>query len=157
LIRTDVKGKKFCVDWAIEHENPFIEVVEDILREAENLLRENHHLPRIGEGWISEMQLYYLVKSVFPDAQHHASPEWLKPMHYDVFVPSKQLAFEYQGKQHYEPVDFFGGETAFLNTQKRDREKKDKSRSGGVALVEWRYDEPISVQILNIKLKFDNS
>lgn len=153
LVRPNPNGKNFCVDWAIEHENPFIEVVEDILREAENILREKHHLPRIGEGWVSEMQLYHLVRSIFPEAQHHASPEWLKPMHFDIFVPSKQLAFEYQGKQHFEPVDFFGGERAFHNTQIRDQEKKNKCGSAGVTLVEWRYDESIQIDILQHKLK----
>ena len=133
--------------------NPFIELVEEILREAENLLRENHNLSRIGEGWLSEMQLYNLVKTIFPEAEHHATPEWLKPLHLDVFVPSKKLAFEYQGKQHFEPIDFFGGEEAFEYTQKRDQRKRLKCLSNKVTLVEWRYDEPIKSEVLETKLK----
>lgn len=153
LIRNNINGKDFCIDWAKEHENPFIELVEEILREAENLLRENHNLPRIGEGWLSEMQLYNLVKVIFPEAEHHATPEWLKPLHLDVFVPSKKLAFEYQGKQHFEPIDFFGGEEAFEYTQKRDQRKRLKCLSNKVTLVEWYYDEPINLEVLETKLK----
>jgi hypothetical protein len=148
-----MSGNNFCIDGAEEGENPFIELVEEILREAENLLRRNHNLPRIGEGWVSEMQLYNLVKTIFPEAEHHATPEWLKPLHLDVFVPSKKLAFEYQGKQHFEPVDFFGGEEAFKHTQKRDQRKILKCRTKGVTLVEWRYDEPINSEVLEAKLK----
>ncbi len=154
LLRKNINGKDFCIDWAEERENPFIELVEEILREAENLLRENHDLPRIGEGWISEMQLYNLVKTIFPEAQHHATPEWLRPLHLDVFVPSKKLAFEYQGKQHFEPIEFFGGEDAFKYTQERDWRKKLKCSSSGTALIEWRYDEPINSEVLDAKLKF---
>lgn len=132
--------------------NPFIELVEEILREAENLLRENHNLSRIGEGWISEMQLYNLVKTIFPEAEHHATPEWIKPLHLDVFVPSKKLALEYQGKQHFEAIDFFGGEKAFKYTQKRDQRKRLKCRSRRVTLIEWRYDEPINSEVLKEKL-----
>lgn len=153
LIRNNMNGKDFCIDWAKECENPFIELVEEILREAENLLRENHNLPRIGEGWLSEMQLYNLVKAIFPKAEHRATPEWLKPLHLDIFVPSKKLAFEYQGKQHFEPIEFFGGVEAFKHTQKRDQKKKLKCRSKGVTLIEWRYDEPINSGVLKAKLK----
>jgi len=153
LIRNNMSGNNFCIDGAEECENLFMELVEEILREAENLLRENHNLPRIGEGWVSEMQLYNLVKTVFPEAENHATPEWLKPLHLDVFVPSKKLAFEYQGKQHFEPVDFFGGEKAFKHTQKRDQKKKLECRLNGVALIEWRYDEPINSEVLEAKLK----
>jgi hypothetical protein len=152
LIRNNMSGNNFCIDGAEEGENPFIELVEEVLREAENLLRRNHNLPRIGEGWVSEMQLYNLVKTIFPEAEHHATPEWLKPLHLDVFVPSKKLAFEYQGKQHFEPIDFFGGEKAFKYTQKRDQRKRLKCHIKGVALIEWRYDEPINSEVLEAKL-----
>jgi hypothetical protein len=153
LIRNNISGNNFCIDGAEECENIFIELVEEILREAENLLRENHNLPRIGEGWFSEMQLYNLIKNIFFDAEHHATPEWLKPLHLDMFVPSKKLAFEYQGKQHYEPIDFFGGEEAFKRTQERDQRKKLKCHTKGVTLVEWRYDEPINSEFLMAKIK----
>ena len=68
-------------------------------------------------------------------------------------MPLRKLAFEYQGKQHFEPVDFFGGEKAFKCTQKRDQEKKEKCRMEGVALIEWHYDEPINSEVLEWKLK----
>ena len=135
LIRNNMSGNNFCIDGAEERENLFMELVEEILREAENLLRENHNLPRIGEGWVSEMQLYNLVKTVFPEAVHHANPEWLKSLHLDVFVPSRKLAFEYQGKQHFEPVDFFGGEKAFKATQLRDARKKRLCKKYRVNLI----------------------
>lgn len=141
------------LDLAEDLGNPFIELVEEILREAENLLRENHDLPRIGEGWISEMQVYNLVKTIFPEAQHHVTPDWLKPQHLDVFVPSKKLAFEYQGRQHFEPVNFFGGEVSFEITKKLDRRKMQKCKSNRVLLIYWRYDEPINHEVLAEKLR----
>jgi len=144
-------------DLAEDLGNLFKEIVEEILREAENLLRENHGLPRIGEGWISEMQLYNLVKNAFPEAQHHVTPEWLRPQHLDVFVPSKKLAFEYQGKQHFEPIDFFGGEESFERQKKLDRRKLQKCKSNGVLLIYWQYDEPINQQVLAEKLRYDKT
>ncbi len=132
--------------------NEFLDSVDDILREAENILRENCGLPRIGEGWLSEMTLFRLVESIFTDAQHHISPSWLAPQHLDIFVLSKNLAFEYQGKQHYGAIDFFGGEVSFKKRKQLDDLKMKKCNSNGVILIHWRYDEPISKEILDMKL-----
>jgi|GEM_PF-3944448 hypothetical protein len=133
--------------------NDFLDSVDDILREAENILRENHGLPRIGEGWLSEMTLFRLVESVFPDVQHHISPSWLAPQHLDIFIPSRNIALEYQGKQHYEAVDFFGGEASFEKRKQLDDLKMRKCNSNEVVLIHWRYDEPITKELLEIKLK----
>jgi len=146
LLRKDADRAKYVG-------NPFMELVEEILREAENLLRDKHGIPRIGEGWVSEMELYDLIKTVFPEVRHHATPEWLKPQHLDVFVPSRKLAFEYQGKQHLEPVDFFGGQESFENTVNRDRLKAQKCRAKGVILIQWLYTEPIDQTTLMEKLR----
>lgn len=141
------------IDGCEEIGNPFLELVEEILREAENDLRENHGLPRIGEGWVSETQLYRLIQSVFPDAIQHATPDWIKPQHFDVFIPSKGIAFEYQGKQHFEPIDFFGGQEAFEQTMKRDKLKVQKCKSNGIFLIHWLFDEPIKESVLKTKLQ----
>ena len=141
------------IDGSEEIGNPFSELVEEILREAENDLRENHGLPRIGEGWVSETRLYRMTQSIFPDAQQHATPDWLKPQHLDVFVPSRRIAFEYQGKQHFEPIDFFGGQVAYAKTVKRDEIKAQKCKSNGVLLIQWQFDEPIKLSVLIAKLQ----
>lgn len=132
--------------------NEFLDVIDDIMREAENILRENHGLPKIGEGWISEMTLFKLIESVFPDAQHHVRPPWLTPQHLDIFVHSEKLAFEYQGKQHYEAIDFFGGVASFVKMKLLDDLKIKKCKSNEVILIHWRYDEPITKGVLDIKL-----
>jgi hypothetical protein len=143
--------------WLIKRSTPPLsEIVDDILREAENLLRERHGLPRIGEGWVSEMQLYDLVQEHFADAQHHVSPSWLKPQELDVYVASKKLAFEYQGIQHFEPLEFFGGPEALNRRLALDERKRSKCRSAGVVLIEWRFDEPIVRTSLLEKLRSTN-
>jgi hypothetical protein len=132
--------------------NPFIELVDDVLREAENMLRDRHGLPRIGEGWVSETKLFKLVQSIFPDAQPHAMPDWLMPQHLDVYIASKRLAFEYQGRQHFEPVSYFGGDSAFEATLERDKLKVKKCKANGITLIHWDYDEPITLETLTSKL-----
>jgi len=62
----------------------------------------------------------------------------------DMFVPSKKFAIEYQGRQHYEPIEFFGGEAAFIEQIKRDELKKQLCKENGVKLIYWPYNQLIA-------------
>lgn len=44
---------------------------------------------------------------------------------FDFYLPKYNLLIEAQGFQHYEAVDFFGGEEGFKDRQKKDKIKKD--------------------------------
>lgn len=134
-------------------DNEFTELIDNMLREGENLLRERHGFPRIGEGWVSEIELFNLVKNAFPDASLHANPKWIRPQHLDIFIASKKIAFEYQGKQHFEPIDFFGGKDALVLNKKRDARKRRKCKQNQIQLIYWRYDEKITRPNLSKKLK----
>lgn len=133
--------------------NFFLELIEEIMRDAENMLREKHGLPRIGEGWISEMRMYEILKARFKDAVHQARPKWLAPQHLDVFIESENIAFEYQGLQHYQPVEYFGGSESHTNLRKLDKRKARKCKNNGISLIYWKYDEPITNELLLKKLK----
>lgn len=114
------------------------------IREAENMVREQNQIPRIGEGWISETELYYRIKEAFPflEVVQHASPKWLGKQHLDIYLPMLRVAIEYQGRQHDEPVEFFGGVEAFVKTQERDTRKRFLCGKNHVVLIDVRpgYD-----------------
>lgn len=120
------------------------ETIKQIVRDAENELRDSLSIPRIGEGWVSETQLFYLVKdNVGTECIQHGSPSFLGRQHYDVWLPRWNVAIEFQGEQHDRPIEFFGGEEAFKKNQERDARKRRLSITNGVALIEVRkgYDE----------------
>ena len=102
------------------------------------------NIPRIGEGWISETELYYKLQRAFPDSDvlHHASPKWLGRQHLDIFIPAYSVGVEFQGTQHDEPVNYFGGQEAFNAIKRRDARKKRNCKKNGVHLIEVRsgYD-----------------
>jgi hypothetical protein len=97
-----------------------------ILKGAEDLYRESIGMPKIGEGWISETELYYKIANAFPDfvVKQHGSPKWLGKQHLDIYFPDLNIAIEYQGAQHYIAVDFFGGGEALVKNLERDARKK---------------------------------
>ena len=123
-------------------------------RELENCMRIEKGLPKIGEGWVSETTLYYEIKNELPKLEvlHHGRPEWLGLQHFDIWIPSLNVAVEYQGAQHDRPVDFFGGEEAFKKNRERDERKKKLCIENNVRLIEVREDYKIKEIIKEITI-----
>jgi len=125
----------------------FNRVISDWMKDAENIVREIMGLPRIGEGWISETTLYNRICKIFKDERYeilfHAHPSFLKGLELDIFIPTLKLGIEYQGKQHYEPIDFFGGLQGFKEQRKRDNLKKFLCEQHGISVVYFKYDDSI--------------
>lgn len=120
--------------------------IGELWKEAENKVRQHHGIPRIGEGWVSEAELLSLVRDSFPHETiiHHARPSWLGRQHLDILLPERNVAIEYQGEQHFVPIDFFGGWDGLYDTQRRDKRKLELCSQNGIKLVCFRFDEPIT-------------
>ena len=112
--------------------------IKSVIREAENLVRLNKGLQKIGEGWVSETLLYRRIENAFNETKvtQHATPSFLGRQHYDVYLPDYKIALEYQGEQHSRPVDYFGGEEAFLKSMERDKRKRQLSNGNGVFQID---------------------
>lgn len=54
---------------------------------------------------------------------------------------------EYNGRQHYEPIDFFGGVDNFITQQKRDCMKIEYCKSNQIPLFIIKYDENIKERL----------
>ncbi len=108
-----------------------------ILKQTEDLYRETIGMPKVGEGWISETELFYKISDYFKDEEvvHHASPKWLGRQHLDIYLPKLKIGIEYQGAQHYEPIEFFGGQEAFEKTVERDKRKKELCEKHNCMLI----------------------
>ena len=60
-------------------------------------------------------------------------------MSYDFYLPEYNLLIEYQGQQHYEPVEHFGGEEKFRIQQERDKKKRKMAQEKNIELLEISY------------------
>jgi hypothetical protein len=123
--------------------------------EAEDKIRMIVGVPLIGEKFISETILFktvaYLLNS--HEVIHHYRADWLGRQELDIFVPSLKLAIEYQGEQHFKPVDAWGGEEALLRGQRRDDEKKQKCEQAGVKLIYFDYRTELSEKFVARQLE----
>ena len=60
---------------------------------------------------------------------------------YDFYIPDQNILIEYQGRQHYQPVDYFGGDNQFKTQQKHDKMKADYAKDNGYKLIAVPYTE----------------
>lgn len=113
------------------------------LRAAEDAFRRAHSIAEIVRGWASETALFDLVQEMYPAAVHQWRPAFLGMQSIDIYIPSLNLAIEYQGEQHYRAIDRFGGEEGLAATKARDARKRALLESNGVQLLEWSYNRPL--------------
>lgn len=111
--------------------------------------------------WTSEELVYKIIKKQYKSYTviYQYRPKFLKnpdggQLSYDVFISELNVAIEYQGKQHFEPVEFFGGAKAFESVQLRDKLKAQLSRENGVKLVYINYWEEITPELIFDKIGF---
>lgn len=62
-------------------------------------------------------------------------------LRFDFYLPKENICIEFQGKQHYEPIDFFGGEKGFHERVKRDNLKREYCKNNDIKLIEVSYKE----------------
>lgn len=102
----------------------------------------------IRPKWKHELTLFKAVRERYPDTLYQYRPAWLGRQSLDMYIPSLRTAIEYQGVQHYVPVDFFGGQEALEQRQALDLQKRALCGQNGVRLIEWAYDaEPTAANI----------
>lgn len=63
----------------------------------------------------------------------------IKPLVYDFYLPELGILIEYQGVQHYKPIEFFGGEDGYKSQKERDSIKKEFAHQNNILLVEVPY------------------
>jgi hypothetical protein len=109
----------------------------ELVRKAENSVRRELGLPLVGEGWLSETQLYWEIRNEFAEmaVEREATPSWLAPQRLDIYLPELGVAIEYQGEQHRQPVERFGGEEGFQRTVERDDRKRQLCEAHGIRLI----------------------
>ena len=69
---------------------------------------------------------------------------------FDFYIPAINTVIEYQGIQHFEPVEFFGGEIAFQELKKRDKIKQEYCNAHCIHYIAIAYNEDIDVVLLKI-------
>jgi len=123
-------------------------------REAENIVRKEKGVAKIGEKWINETLLFNYIQVLFPEytVEREASPAWIGRQRLDIYIPEINLAIEYQGEQHFKAIDIFGGKEALKIAKSRDKEKSEKCIANNVAIIYFSYKDNLSEKLVTTRL-----
>lgn len=100
-----------------------------------------------GEILIGELleknNLIYVAQKKFDDCKY------IRTLIFDFYIERYNLVIENDGKQHYEPINFYGGKQGLEMTQTRDSIKNDYCKTKGISMLRIRYDENIEEKLIS--------
>ena len=104
-----------------------------------------------GELMVKSILSKYNVRFV----QQHAFADCIdqRVLPFDFYLPHYNVCIEYQGKQHYEAVDFFGGEDSLKYVQRHDKIKHDYCIKNHINIIHLPYTltaQQIEQQLIHI-------
>jgi Zn finger protein HypA/HybF involved in hydrogenase expression len=73
-----------------------------------------------------------------------------KLLKFDFYLPKYNICIEFDGKQHYEPIEFFGGKEGFIEIQKRDIIKNEYCKNNNIELIRILYYENIENKLTEL-------
>lgn len=90
-----------------------------------------------GEALVSSilqsLDVRFIREKRFPECKHKI------PLAFDFYLPDHNVCIEYHGKQHYEPVEHWGGKSALKIAKMRDRIKVKYCLDNGIDLKVLPY------------------
>jgi hypothetical protein len=89
----------------------------------------------ILKNLLNEKNIKYHHQHTFDNCKN------VKLLPFDFYLPDYNICIEYNGKQHYEPIEFFGGEVGLLKQNKRDNLKIKFCKENNIKLLIIKYDE----------------
>ena len=102
-----------------------------------------------GEEIISNIlkDINFIREHKFPECKND------KVLSFDFYLPDINCCIEFNGKQHYEPITFFGGNDGYLKNILRDNIKVEFCKKNNIKLLIVSYLEK---DIYNIVIDFVN-
>lgn len=111
----------------------------------------SNHLHGYGCPVCAESQLEKQIRVLLEDKniqfEKEYKFEWLKNpntscyLPLDFYLPKQKIAIECHGKQHFEPIEFFGGQNSFDSLCERDDIKNQLCKEHGIEIFYFAEDE----------------
>lgn len=98
------------------------------------------------QRWLDNNNIKYDVQKKFDNLYDR------QKLRFDFFLPDYNVAIEYDGKQHFEPIAHFGGVTAFNKLKSHDKRKEDYCKEHQIKLLRIPYNKDIDIELNNFLL-----
>lgn len=93
--------------------------------------------------WLEKHNISYVFQKTFQDCKDK------RVLPFDFYLPTYNVAIEYDGGQHFKPIPFFGGEETFQNRIKHDKIKDDYCKNSNIKLLRIPYFKNVDEELNN--------
>lgn len=88
---------------------------------------------------LKELNIEYETQKIFDDLKVKSN------LSYDFYLPKENILIEFQGQQHYKPIEKFGGQEQFERQVQHDKIKKDYAQKNNYRFLEISYQDQKSI------------
>ena len=85
--------------------------------------------------YLNSKNINYSRQHKFPDCKN------VFELPFDFYIPSMRMIIEFDGKQHYQPVEHFGGQKTYETLKINDKIKTDYCEDNYINLIRIKYDQ----------------
>lgn len=98
--------------------------------------------------WLDELNIKYIRQHSFDTCRY------INRLSFDFYLPDYNICIEFDGEQHYKPVEIFGGIEGFKSTKIRDQIKNKWCIENNTDLIRIKYNQVNKIKyILKEKLQ----
>ncbi len=108
----------------------------------------HHHLsgsgcPNCNESKGEKAIAKFLNKNKITHSRQHKFKDCrnILELPFDFYIPAIRTCIEFDGKQHFEPMEFFGGLKAYESLKLNDKIKSDYCEDNYINLIRIKYDQ----------------
>ena len=106
---------------------------------------ESHGEKEIAQ-WLQSNNILYIPQYKFNNCRNK------HPLPFDFYLPQHNMCIEYDGKQHFEPIEWFGGVENFRNQQQIDEIKNDYCKNNHIDLLRITYKNNVKEELEKVLL-----
>jgi len=83
---------------------------------------------------LDELNIKYIKQYKFDDCKDKNS------LPFDFYLPEHNMCIEFDGEQHFRPIEYWGGDEKFNNIKRHDNIKNDYCIKENIELIRIKYD-----------------
>lgn len=147
--KVDYKGNRIKVEIICKEHGSFFQTPYNHLQNKGCLHCKNKSKGEEKiQKFLSENEFTFKRQKTFHDC---INPETKKRLRFDFYLIKENICIEYDGHQHFNPIEFWGGESALNYNIKKDNIKNEYCKNHNIRLVRINYRENV-VEVLNREL-----
>ena len=74
--------------------------------------------------------------------------KYKQKLQFDFFLPDYNMCIEFDGIQHFKPIEAWGGKSELTNIQKKDKIKTNYCQDNKIKLLRIKYNEKVDKKLI---------